>query len=69
LRWPPLPVISAPVPPPDWLPKLAEALAGQRIDENGVREVVSVEALFQFRQKLRQQWFGLFQPLVGLVPC
>ena len=37
---------------PDWLPDLAEAVAGQHIDEQEVSEVLSVEALYRLRQTL-----------------
>jgi hypothetical protein len=47
------PVVSAPLPAPEWLPDLAEALAGQRIDKNDVSEVLPVERLFRLRQKLQ----------------
>ncbi len=48
------PVVQAPVPVPAWLPDLAEALAGQRILENDVNEVVPVEKLFQLRRQLQE---------------
>jgi len=37
---------------PDWLPDLAEAVAGQHIDVQDVSEVVPVENLYRLRQKL-----------------
>ncbi|HXG46078.1 MAG TPA: hypothetical protein VNO52_00505, partial [Methylomirabilota bacterium] len=46
------PVLEAPVPAPAWLPELAEALAGQRLDEQDVSQPVSIEALLQLRQRL-----------------
>jgi WD40 repeat protein/tetratricopeptide (TPR) repeat protein len=39
---------------PDWLPELAEAVAGQRIDEEGISTVVPVDRLFQLKQTLTQ---------------
>ncbi len=45
-------VTSAPLPAPEWLSALAEAVAGQRIDAQEVSEAVPVETLFQLRQKL-----------------
>jgi hypothetical protein len=43
---------SAPLPVPDWLPELAESVAGEHIDAKDVSHVVSVEKLYQLRQKL-----------------
>jgi len=37
---------------PEWLPGLAEALAGQRIDVREMSSVVSVEELYRHREKL-----------------
>jgi WD40 repeat protein len=45
-------VTQAPLPAPDWLPALAEAVAGQHIDEQEVSEVLSVEVLYRLRQTL-----------------
>jgi len=45
-------VTQAPLPVPDWLPALAEAVAGQHIDEQDVGEVLSVEVLYRLRQTL-----------------
>jgi eukaryotic-like serine/threonine-protein kinase len=45
-------VIQAPLPVPDWLPALAEAVAGQHINEKEVAEVVPVEVLYRLRQTL-----------------
>jgi WD40 repeat protein len=45
-------VTQAPLPVPDWLPALAEAVAGQYINEKEVAEVVSVEDLYRLRQTL-----------------
>jgi len=46
----------------DWLPVLAEAVAGQRIDEKDVSEVVPVERLYGLRQRLamntEQSYYG-----------
>jgi WD40 repeat protein len=46
-------VASPPVPVPGWLPELAEALAGQRIDQKEVSQVVPVQDLYQLRQRLK----------------
>lgn len=45
-------VTSAPLPVPEWLPALAEAVAGQSINSEEVSTVVSVEELYRLRQKL-----------------
>jgi WD40 repeat protein len=45
-------VAQAPLPVPDWLPALAEAVAGQRMDEQEVSEVLPVEALYRLKQTL-----------------
>jgi len=45
-------VTQAPLPVPDWLPALAEAVAGQHINDKDVAEVVPVEDLYRLRQKL-----------------
>ena len=45
-------VTQAPLPAPDWLPALAEAVAGQRMNDKDVAEVVPVEALYRLRQAL-----------------
>ena len=45
-------VTQAPLPVPDWLPALAEAVAGQHINEKDVAEVVPVEVLYRLRQRL-----------------
>ena len=45
-------VTQAPLPVPDWLPALAEAVAGQHINEKDVAEVLSVEVLYRLRQTL-----------------
>jgi eukaryotic-like serine/threonine-protein kinase len=45
-------VTQAPLPVPDWLPALAEAVAGQHINEKEVAEVLSVEDLYRLRQTL-----------------
>lgn len=45
-------VTQAPLPVPDWLPALAEAVAGQHINEKEVAEVLSVEVLYRLRQTL-----------------
>jgi WD40 repeat protein len=49
------PIVAAPLPAPDWLLDLAEALAGQRINQNNVSEVVPVMSLFRLRQTLTTQ--------------
>lgn len=49
------PVVPAPAPPPAWLPDLAEALAGQRLQGNNVSEPLPVERLFQLRQVILAQ--------------
>jgi WD40 repeat protein len=46
------PVLSGPVPAPDWLPELAEGVAGQRIDDKDETEVAPVEELYRLRQEL-----------------
>lgn len=46
------PVIEAPVPAPAWLPDLAEALAGESLDEHDVSHPVAVETLLALRQRL-----------------
>jgi WD40 repeat protein/predicted Ser/Thr protein kinase len=43
-------ITSPPLPIPPWLPDLAEALAGQRFDEQGVLEPVQVQVLWNVRQ-------------------
>jgi len=47
---------------PKWLPELAEAVAGQRIDETDVSEIVPLEQLYRLRQKLAantdQSYYG-----------
>jgi hypothetical protein len=57
-------VTSAPLPVPDWLPALAEAIAGQHIDAQEVSEVVSVERLYQLREQLaantEQSYYGRY---------
>jgi eukaryotic-like serine/threonine-protein kinase len=45
-------VTQAPLPVPDWLPALAEAVAGQHINDKEVAEVLPVEVLYRFRQTL-----------------
>jgi len=40
----------APLPIPRWLPDLAEALVGKRLNEQGIAEEVSVEQLFALKQ-------------------
>jgi dipeptidyl aminopeptidase/acylaminoacyl peptidase len=45
-------VTQAPLPVPSWLPALAEAVAGQHINEKDVAEVLPVELLYQLRQTL-----------------
>lgn len=47
------PVIPAPATASEWLPKLAEALAGQRLDDKNASQAVPVENLFQLRQQLQ----------------
>jgi WD40 repeat protein len=49
------PVVKAPVPVPEWLPDLAEALAGQRIGQDHVSQIVPAMRLFQIRQELRNR--------------
>ncbi|HKS38831.1 MAG TPA: hypothetical protein VJW76_16675 [Verrucomicrobiae bacterium] len=46
------PVVRAPLPAPAWLPELAEAAAGLRLDANDVSEVTPVEEFYQLRQSL-----------------
>lgn len=45
-------VAAAPGPVPRWLPGLAEAVVGQRIDENDVRGPVSLDQLANLQQQL-----------------
>jgi hypothetical protein len=40
------------MPVPDWLPSLAEAVAGQHINDQDVAEVLPVEDLYRLRQTL-----------------
>jgi WD40 repeat protein/tRNA A-37 threonylcarbamoyl transferase component Bud32/tetratricopeptide (TPR) repeat protein len=40
---------------PEWLPDLAEALSGRRIDETGSSEIVPVKKLFEVAQKVINQ--------------
>lgn len=55
-------VSRAPLPVPPWLPKLAEALAGQHIDAQEVSRAVPVEELYRLRQQLatntNQTYYG-----------
>ena len=62
-----------PAPVPDWLPKLAEALAGQRLDANNPSGALPVGELFKPRQALQAnsaadyssrwaRWFVADQP-------
>ena len=46
------PVVAAPVPVPPWLPDLAEAVAGERMNEQNLSQPVSVEVLYRLRQQL-----------------
>jgi WD40 repeat protein len=73
--WVPIP----PLPAPAWLPELAEALAGRKMDETGNSEVVPVENLFQLKQRLSQssgdndyggwvKWFFTGDPTRPLSP-
>jgi len=43
---------AVPMPVPTWLPELAEALAGQRINAQEVSEAVPVEELYELRRQL-----------------
>jgi len=45
-------VSSAPLPIPEWLPSLAEAVAALRVDDQDASDAVPVEALWQLRQSL-----------------
>jgi eukaryotic-like serine/threonine-protein kinase len=45
-------VVMAPVPAPEWLPEIAEALAGQRLNHQDVSEMVPVETLYRLKEKL-----------------
>jgi hypothetical protein len=45
-------VTSAPLPVPEWLPPLAEAVAGQRINAQNVSEVVPVDEIYRLRRDL-----------------
>jgi WD40 repeat protein len=47
-------VAFAPLPIPDWLPELAEAVAGQKIDPRDISENVPVRELFQLKERLNQ---------------
>ena len=55
-------VTSAPLPVPSWIPQLAEALVGQRIDAQEVSGAVSVEKLYELRHQLaantNQTYYG-----------
>ena len=51
----------APLPVPDWLPALAEAVGGQRIDERDRSTIVPVAELFALKKKLGER--ALEQPL------
>jgi WD40 repeat protein len=42
----------APLPIPEWLPELAEAVAGQRIHSQDMSTVVPVQELFELKEKL-----------------
>jgi hypothetical protein len=44
------PILRAPLPAPEWLPPLAEALAGQHIDAEEVGKVIPVRQLHRLRQ-------------------
>jgi hypothetical protein len=44
---------SAPLPIPRWLPELAEAIAGQSLDEHDLLESVPVERLLKLRNELQ----------------
>ncbi len=44
--------LRPPVPAPDWLPDLAEALGGKRIGANDAPETVAGDSFFQARQRL-----------------
>lgn len=46
-------IALAPLPVPDWLPELAEAVAGQRIDSREISTVVPPQTLFALIQDLR----------------
>jgi WD40 repeat protein len=45
-------ISSAPFPAPEWLPGLAEAVAGQRINADESSRALAVEELYRLRQKL-----------------
>jgi len=45
-------ITQAPLPVPDWLPALAEAVASQHINDQDVSEVLPVEVLYRLRQTL-----------------
>ena len=45
-------VPTVPLPVPDWLPDLAEAVAGQRIDDQDISLVTPIDELFKLRQRL-----------------
>ncbi len=72
-------VAVPPTPSPTWLPDLAEALAGRKLDEAGNSEVVPVEKLFQLKQELSEgagddyyggwaKWFLLNDPMRTPLP-
>jgi WD40 repeat protein len=42
----------APLPIPEWLPDLAEALVGRRLNAQGLREHVPIEKLFALKERL-----------------
>ena len=47
------PVLAPPVPAPAWLPEVAEALAGERMDAENQNQPVPVEALYRLREQLK----------------
>lgn len=46
------PILPPPIPAPDWLAELAEALAGEQRDGDGQSRSIGVETLYRLREKL-----------------
>jgi WD40 repeat protein/serine/threonine protein kinase len=47
-------VISGPVPVPDWLPELGEAIGAERLNSQGIMEPVRFEELLKIKQTMSQ---------------
>ncbi len=50
--WPIAPLATVPI--PDWLPSLAEAVGGYRINDQGVLEAVKADQLLEFRKQFKE---------------